>query len=132
MMPVDVSLNIDDKVVKSIARNYNPLDYFDNLAQLLNSVYPTICFKGWDKAKLHGLLNEIIISKHSGEQVLKYFLFQYFHKKNVVAAFEIKVNNSRLDFLTINGDSKSFEIKSGLDNLYKLKKQSSDYNTPHF
>jgi hypothetical protein len=45
----------------------------------------------------------------------------------VVAAFEIKVNNSRADFLTINGCTSSFEIKSGLDNLHKLRKQVSDY-----
>jgi hypothetical protein len=45
----------------------------------------------------------------------------------VIAAFEIRVNNSRVDFLTINGDTKSFEIKSELDNLQKLTKQISDY-----
>jgi hypothetical protein len=120
-------LEIDDKLVRLVARNYNPLHYREKLTALLMSIFPAIDFKGWEKLKLHRLLNEVLLKKHSGEQILKYHLFHHFQKKNVIAAFEVKVRKSRLDFLAINGDSKSFEIKSGLDNLYKLKKQSEDY-----
>lgn len=118
---------INDNLVKFIAKNYNPLDYSMKLMQLLSSIYPSENFEGCKKSKLHELLNDVVIKKHNGEPVLKYHLFNHFYKKKVVAAFEIKVKNSRVDFLTINGCTNSFEIKSGLDNLYKLKKQSSDY-----
>jgi len=50
-----------------------------------------------------------------------------FVEKDVTAAFEIKVNNSRVDFITVNGDTRSYEIKSGIDNLNKLAKQVNDY-----
>jgi hypothetical protein len=39
----------------------------------------------------------------------------------------MNVNNSRLDFLTINGVTTGYEIKSSLDTLQKLSKQSADY-----
>ena len=39
----------------------------------------------------------------------------------------MKVNNSRADFVAINGHITCFEIKTGLDNLSKFKKQSEDY-----
>ncbi|MBD0332244.1 MAG: sce7726 family protein [Chitinophagaceae bacterium] len=118
---------IDEKLVKLIAKTYNPLGYNDKLTQLLSSIYPSVCFKKWNKFELYKLINEVVINNHNGEQVLKYYLFQAFYKKKVVAAFEIKVNNSRTDFLSINGTTNNFEIKSSLDNLYKLKKQASDY-----
>lgn len=118
---------VDNKLVKLIAKSYNPLDYNQQLIQLLSFAYPSLSFEGWDKFKLHQLVNDVVISKYDGEQVLKYYLFKNFYKKKVIAAFEIKVNNSRADFLTINGSTNSFEIKSSLDNLYKLKKQASDY-----
>ena len=58
---------------------------------------------------------------------MKYKLFNLFKTKKLIGAFEINVNNSRADFITINGDTRSYEIKSKLDNLQKLKKQTSDY-----
>lgn len=122
-----IGTHIDDALVKLVVRNYNPLDYNEKLAQMLSLVYPSVCFTGWEKFKLHQLVNNIVIGKHNGEQVLKYYLFDAFCRKKVIAAFEIKVNNSRADFLTINGSTNSFEIKSGIDNLYKLKKQAADY-----
>lgn len=119
--------HLDTTLVKLIAKRYNPLDYSEKLNQLLSTIFPAINFKGWEKIKLHELVNEVIFNRHNGEQVMKYYLFKHFYKKNVVAAFEMKVNSSRVDFLTINGCTRSFEIKSGLDNLDKLKKQSGDY-----
>ncbi|HEY5367744.1 MAG TPA: sce7726 family protein [Hanamia sp.] len=122
-----VETYIDDKLVKVLAKEYNPLDYNEQLIHLLSFAYPSVSFDGWEKFKLHQLVNDIVISKHNGEQVLKYYLFKNFYRKKVIGAFEIKVNNSRADFLTINGSTNSFEIKSSLDNLYKLKKQAADY-----
>lgn len=126
-MPQIDELRIDSKSLSYLAKNYNPLDYRSSLASLLLNIYPNTDFTAWNKLKLHELLNETILHYYSGEQIFKYQLFKSFQDKNVVAAFEIKVNNSRADFITINGHTNSFEIKSNLDNLNKLKKQSSDY-----
>jgi hypothetical protein len=122
------SNEIDKKLINEIARNYNPLDYNSRLIELLNTIYPTQNFDGFTKYELHELLNEVLLANYNGEQVFKYKLFQqYFNKKSIVAAFEIKVNNSRADFLTINGHTTCFEIKTGLDNLSKFRKQAIDY-----
>src|SRR5690606_29628700 len=60
---------------------------------------------------------------------LKYKLFElYARKRSIIAAFEIKVNTSRIDFLAINGHSFGYEIKSELDNFSKLEKQIRDYD----
>src|SRR5688500_16530456 len=94
---------IDEKQLKHIARKYNPLDYTEQLTQLLNYIYPGVSFNGSNKFQLHQAINDVVIKLYNGEQGLKYQLFQAFYKKKVVGAFEIKVNNSRADFLTING-----------------------------
>jgi D-mannonate dehydratase len=118
---------IDPRVVKEIACKYNPLHFSSGLSQLLSLAFPCIDFEEWEKINLHRLISDVVINNYGGEEVLKYNLVKHFSTKHVVAAFEIKVSNSRADFLTINGCTSSFEIKSGLDNLYKLKKQVSDY-----
>jgi hypothetical protein len=116
------------KEVNKLAKNYNTLDYSVKLQSLLKSIFPLKNFDSFSKYELHEILNETLMNYYNGEEILKYKLFeQYIDKKNLVAAFEIKVNNSRVDFLTINGRSTSFEIKSELDNLSKLRKQMSDY-----
>lgn len=120
--------SVNKRAINLLAKSYNPLDYSVNLASLLKSVYPSENFDFFSKYDLHKLLNDTILQHYNGEEVLKYKLFQcYLNKKNFVAAFEIRVNNSRVDFLTINGASTSFEIKSELDNLSKLNKQMFDY-----
>jgi hypothetical protein len=58
---------------------------------------------------------------------LKYKLAKEFRNKNYVAAFEVKAKTSRTDFLVINGDTKSFEVKSKIDTLNRLNKQVQDY-----
>lgn len=120
---------IDSKLVNGIAKNYNTLDYTPKLRELLNLVYPHNKLKNFCKLDLHKKINDLILDGHEGEQVLKYRLFKAFQYSNLVAAYEIKVKNSRVDFLTINGHTTSFEIKSSLDNLDKLAKQSDDYLT---
>ena len=49
--------------------------------------------------------------------------------RDTVAGFEIKVGNSRADFASINGVTRCYEIKTELDNLNKLIKQSWDYTS---
>jgi hypothetical protein len=117
-----------DKAIKAVAKSYNTLDYSTKLVALLNSVYPAGNFSHLSKYDLHKLVNDTLFENHNGEEILKYKLFECYQKKqSIVAAFEIKVKNSRVDFLTINGSTTSFEIKSELDTLTKLKKQMADY-----
>ncbi len=119
--------NTKSGAIKLIAKKYNPLFYNKKLIELLNKVYPAQNFSKYSKYQLHKILNEIILKHYNGETLHKYKLFlQHYNKKNI-AAFEIKVNGSRADFLSINGKSTSYEIKSELDNLNKLNKQISDY-----
>ena len=119
---------IDARVINEIAKNYNPLNYGVELAKHLKTIYPANNFDDLTKFDLHRLLNEVLLENYNGEQIFKYKLFQkYFTQRNIVAAFEIKVNNSRADFLTINGHTSCFEIKTELDNLSKFTKQAADY-----
>src|SRR5690606_20309586 len=62
------------------------------------------------------------------EQSLKYKLARIFRKKGYVAAFEVRARDSRADFIVINGDSKCFEVKSKVDTLRRLDKQTADYH----
>lgn len=120
---------IDPKLVKEIVKSYNPLDYTPKLRELLSNIYPQRDLDGFCRLDLHKKINDLIIDGYEGEQVLKYRLFKAFQHEKLVAAYEIKVKNSRVDFLTINAHTTSFEIKSNLDNLDKLAKQSDDYLT---
>ena len=118
----------DTKVYNVLAKKYNTLDYSPRLAELLRSVYPSMNFDACSKYELHRILNDTLFENYNGEEILKYKLSQkYFNRKDIVAAFEIRVNNSRADFLTINGHTRSYEIKSELDNLSKFSKQAADY-----
>ncbi len=119
---------VNENAVNSLAKNYNILDYPVKLSSLLKDVYPSSDFDNFSKYDLHKALNDTIIQNYDGEEILKYKLFeQHINKRNLIAAFEVKVNASRVDFLAINGSTTSFEIKSKLDNLSKLSKQMADY-----
>src|SRR5687767_10296886 len=102
------SKSIDPTSIKFIAKNYNTLDYKPKLTELLIQIYPNENFDSLSKYELHKAINKAIVEKYKGELNLKYCLFQQFKKQNLVAAFEIRVNNSRADFLTINGRTTSF------------------------
>ena len=120
--------NINERAINLLAKSYNALDYAPRLKRLLSEVYPLQSFDEFSKYDLHELLNKTLLANYKGEEVLKYRLFEkYCSKRDIVGAFEIKVNNSRVDFLAINGTTSSFEIKSELDNLSKLSKQVADY-----
>ena len=119
---------VEPKIVQYIANQYHPLDYSPSLKALIKTAFPENSLDGVTKYELHVRLNSLIFDNYNGEQIFKYLLFkEYFSKQDVVGAFEIKVNNSRADFLTINGHSSCFEIKTALDNFSKFPKQASDY-----
>lgn len=117
----------NSKNINNLAKCYSPLDYSTKLLSMLSTVYPYQSLELLSKFDLHRLMNDTLLSMYRGEQIYKYELFQIHLNKKVVAAFEIKINNSRLDFLTIGSHTTSFEIKSELDNLSKLDKQTADY-----
>jgi len=116
---------ISEDIISSIAKTYNVLGYTHILRKLVAAT--GLNPDSLTKKDLHEKLNDVIITNYKGEVKAKALLVDMFKKKSVVAALEIKVNNSRVDFLTINGETRSFEIKSELDNLTKLSKQAADY-----
>ncbi len=119
---------IESKIVQYIAKQYHPLNYSPSLKALIKTAFPDNNLDGVTKYELHGTLNSLILDNHKGEPLFKYRLFkEYLAHQDVVGAFEIKVNNSRADFLTINGHTSCFEIKTALDNFSKFTKQASDY-----
>jgi len=126
-MSVINSSFLDLKTVREVIRNYSPLLYSPKLRSLLTAIYPNEEFAAIDKFGLHKRVNHILVEQYPGEQLLKYVLFDETRRRKLVGAYEIKVNRSRVDFLTINGVTTSYEIKSSLDNLSKLSKQCADY-----
>lgn len=110
-----------------LAKSYTALQYQSRLRELLNSYYKTSSFEGWEKFTLHQAINDAVFKDYNGEQVLKFKLAQLFKSKEYVGAFEVKAKTSRADFLVINGDTKCFEVKSKIDTLGRLNKQSRDY-----
>jgi len=128
MKIIEKKLIVDEKAVSYLAKNYNTLDYYVKLVDHLNNACPAENFKAFTKYELHELFNEILIKYYNGEEILKYKLAEkHLKQRNIVGAFEMKVNNSRIDFLAVNGVSTGYEIKSELDNLSKLSKQTRDY-----
>lgn len=120
---------IDSKLIREVVKNYDVLDYTPKLRELLNLIYPKINLDNFCKFDLHKKINNLALYGYEGEQVIKYHLFKAFQYENLIGAYEIKVKNSRVDFLTINGHTTSYEIKSNLDTLDKLAKQADDYLT---
>lgn len=57
-------------------------------------------------------INDAVFKHYEGESILKHKFAKEFRRKNYITAFEVKATSSRTDFLVINGDVKSFEVKS--------------------
>lgn len=110
-----------------LAKSYDTLSHSYQLKELVASFYKTKKYDDFTRFELAKTINDIIFKHYEGEEILKYKLAKEYRKKNYVAAFEVKVNSSRTDFLVINGDTKSFEIKSKIDTLNRLRKQIDDY-----
>nr|WP_315232699.1 sce7726 family protein [uncultured Flavobacterium sp.] len=110
-----------------LSRSYNTLSYTKQLRELVAAFFQTEKYNEYNKFQLAKKINDTIFENYEGEQILKFKLAKEFNKKKYVAAFEVKAKNSRTDFLVINGDTKSFEVKSKIDTLNRLAKQVSDY-----
>lgn len=119
---------IDEGLVNSLAKKYSALDYSANLMTLLNNICPHTNFEKFSKYDLHKICNDIFFENYKGEEILKFKLFERLkNKEDFIGAFEVPIKNSRVDFITVNGRTTSYEIKSELDNLSKLSKQTDDY-----
>ena len=128
MNKVSINTNeISQKNAMELARSYNILYPLNKLKNILSSIDSDIDFSDYSKFQIHSLFNYLIQNTYSGEAKVKSLLVDYFLNEDAIAAFEINTFNGRLDFLRINGDSISYEIKSEVDNLAKLEKQISGY-----
>jgi hypothetical protein len=113
---------------KHLAKNYNILDTKHSIKKMLNSTINDLYIENHSKRELHILINDLLLKNYPGEETIKYALTKHFINKNVVAAYEVNTLTSRADFISINGSSHSFEIKSDIDTLYKICKQTNDYS----
>lgn len=113
--------------VMGLVNSYNVLYDVFTLKRMLQSVLHKPEIEKYNKLEIHSLFNEIIYAKSTGESKIKALLVKAFVNEKVTAAFEIKTLNSRVDFLRVNGNTISYEIKSNLDTLTKLAKQTSEY-----
>lgn len=111
----------------ALARSYDTLSYVTQLRELLAAFFKNDRFLKMNKLELATIINETLFRNYGGEEILKFKLANEFIRKDFIAAFEVKALNSRTDFLAINGDTKSFEIKSSIDTLNRLNKQIEDY-----
>lgn len=112
-----------------LSQSYHTLHYRQQLLQITEACYGKCKTDGLSKYQLHLKINKTLFYYHHGEDALKYKLAKLFKGKGYIAAFEVRAKNSRADFVVINGDSKCFEVKSKIDTLNRLGKQSDDYHT---
>lgn len=110
-----------------LAKSYNTLHYQAHLKEVLTTFYKGKSFEGLSKRNLHQVINDALIQHYQGEETLKFRIADFFRLKDYVAAFEVRANESRADFLVINGETKCFEIKSRVDTLKRLQKQAKDF-----
>lgn len=111
----------------ALAKSYKTLSYTNQLRDLLAAFSQTENYENLNKFELAKIVSDIVFSNYNGEQIIKYMLAKDYVNKNNIAAFEVRVKSSRADFLVIDGNTKSFEVKSKIDTLCRLKKQVNDY-----
>ena len=119
----------DAKTTSSvIASSYHTLMSKIELKSLIQSLIQNPLPSNLGKQELHKIIDDLILLNHTGEIKYKYLLAKMFVEEDSICAFEVKTPTNRIDFVRVNGISNSCEIKSGLDNLLKLEKQSNNYN----
>lgn len=107
----------DEENYFSTSNLRNHIEYSENftLKDILSSVYRSIS-KDYRCEYYYKniLLNKLLLGKHS--------------LNTATALSEFKINNSKADFVLINGKAVVYEIKTDFDNLEKLRKQLIDYS----
>lgn len=72
----------------------------------------------------------LLESYYKNEEIIKkIFVKNKIKGKDVTSFYELKLNNSRIDIVSVNGKSIAYEIKTKYDNLLRLNKQINDYLT---
>jgi hypothetical protein len=120
--------SVNQRLAGELARSYNVLYPYQKLKLILQTALPEADLNNCTKYDIHKAYNDIVISNYKAETKFKSLLVDQFIDEDIIAAFEVSSNTSRIDFLKINGHTISYEIKSDVDNLVKIQKQVSDYS----
>lgn len=119
------------KIASKLDKSYRLNYFWDGWNLLNNELFLKIGIdinEIKEKYEYRDIYNYIIMKYSRNEKVIKYYLTKkYIHTENEVCMYELNVGNSRLDFGRINGDSHAYEIKTELDNTYRIENQLEDY-----
>ena len=98
---------------------------YNNLIKTIDSSF----LSTMAEENIHKIYNRIILNYYPNEICIKSsFIKQILmNGKKHVTIFELPVGSSRADLCKINGESIAYEIKTDLDNFYRLQKQINDY-----
>lgn len=98
---------------------------YNNLIKTIDSSF----LSTMAEENIHKIYNRIILNYYPNEICIKSsFIKQILmNGKKHVTIFELPVGSSRADLCKINGKSIAYEIKTDLDNFYRLQKQINDY-----
>lgn len=74
-------------------------------------------------------ITNVLSSSYRNDFLIRYSFFNNVLSKNgdAISFFELPVNDSRADIVSINGKSIAYEIKTQYDTLERLNKQLNDY-----
>lgn len=120
----------DKSKINLIIKDYYLFDREENLKDKLSKAIGRIDLSEEDT--IFDFYNNFILKYYNGELSIKSLFFKYLMTKNLeVSIFEMPVGNSRADIVTVNGESKVYEIKTELDTYNRLESQLHDYRD-HF
>lgn len=125
---------LKNNIAGDLIKSYSPLLNVIELKRLTSILLDDNTLSKFTRNDILKYLNKYLFNNYSGELIAKYNLVNKYLKENSVCGFELKIDNSRVDFFRINGSSYGYEIKSELDTLSKLMKQCKqnskifDYN----
>lgn len=75
-------------------------------------------------------LYELLESYYKNEEAIKInFVSKKIKSSDSVTFFELPINKSRIDIVSVNGKSVAYEVKTKYDTLERLNKQITDYLT---
>jgi hypothetical protein len=119
---------VSKETINSVIKKYNTLNYYTDLSEQVRTLYPQESTIIFSKQEVHEKLNFHFLSNYDGEEFIKYKISShYLSDRGVIGAFEIPISSSRIDFIAISDSITSYEIKSKLDSLTRLRSQISNY-----
>lgn len=106
--------NTDNKLYSNVINRYISEPESKNNGEIISEIYKVMADDYRNEYFYKNtLLNKLLLEKHNPE--------------NTTALTEIPINNSKADFVLINGKGIVYEIKTDLDNFERLDAQISDY-----